>query len=144
MAELAVLSIHERDITPELCQRCARCCRIEIKIPNTDSRYRRFLRQVGFTVVPTVAPESTGDCCDAVHEITLDIGPCRHLVTEQDERGDRYACSLYGRPERPQLCEEYNCVSWAKATNTYEVANDTIRHAQKTWRQFDDATRPSH
>lgn len=45
------LNICANDIQSSLCQRCASCCRIKITVTNTDSRYRKFLRAVGFSVL---------------------------------------------------------------------------------------------
>lgn len=49
------LTITQRDISSELCQRCAACCRVALTLRNTDSRYRMFLRTLGFTVLPAEA-----------------------------------------------------------------------------------------
>lgn len=122
------LEIHERDVDSRLCQQCAACCRIQLTIKDTDSRYRQFLRTVGFNVHPPVEQDKA-DCCEKRHDVTLDMGYCKHLdVTEQE----RYRCRIYGTPEFPVLCGQYNCVSWAKANNKYTASNATLRRAQET------------
>ncbi len=133
-AVLPVLTIHERDISPAVCQRCARCCQIEIKLPNTDSRYRKFLRGVGMNLSPPVA-DGQDDCCDDPHEATLRLGPCMHLRSEETPGGPRYACALYGDSRRPELCEHFNCVSWAKVANLYNPRNELMACAQRAFEQ---------
>jgi hypothetical protein len=127
-----VLVIREGDITPEVCERCAACCRISIQVPNMDARFRRFLRGVGFQLTPP-PKEGADDCCDGVHATTVQLGPCRHLVAGEAAGSDAYRCALYADPRRPQLCADFNCVSWAKANNTYNLDNLLIVRAQETW-----------
>lgn len=43
MSPVTLLTIHERDITSEVCQRCAKCCEVDVQLPGTNSRYRKFL-----------------------------------------------------------------------------------------------------
>ena len=125
----AAIRIHERDVGSKLCQSCAACCRILLKIPGTDSRYRTFLRTVGFQVVPAPAP-GQADCCDKVHDVELDMGFCKHLDVKADQT---FACRLHGTSAFPQLCEQFNCVSWAKANNNYSDGNPLLRHVQSVW-----------
>ena len=40
-----------------------------------------------------------------------------------DEIG--YKCGIYN--ERPQLCRDFNCVSWAKVSNDLEQYNKVIK-----------------
>lgn len=123
------LDIHERDVTSTVCQKCAACCNIRIKVDGTDSRYRSFLRAVGLTVIPS-AKEGMSDCCDKKHEITIDLGPCKHLVEHRSQDSKSYSCGLYGTPSFPQMCKDYNCVSWAKAANGYSLSSDILVAAQ--------------
>jgi len=127
------LSIHERDITSAVCQRCAKCCEIDIRVPNTDSRYRAFLRGVGLRISPTPSSGQI-DCCDQVHEITLHLGPCEHLRSRRESGTTIYACALHGDARRPILCDHYNCVSWAKAHNRYSSDNPMLVAAQEALR----------
>lgn len=129
---IAVLAIHERDITPEVCRRCAACCQVELRVQNTDSRYRRFLRGIGLSISPPIS-DGKDDCCDGVHEVTVHLGPCQHLRSEPTDGQTLYSCALYDDLSRPQLCEQYNCVSWAKANNAYNVNNALIAGAQSAW-----------
>lgn len=124
------ITIHERDISSRVCRLCAACCRIKVLIPNTDSRYRTFLRKIGYSVLPA-APAASADCCDKVHDATLDLGWCKHLRLPTADSSSTYACSIYGSPEFPQLCAQYNCVSWAKSSNKYNPQNELLRKAQQ-------------
>ncbi len=122
-------NIHEGDIRSEVCQQCAACCNVVLKVAATESRYRVFLRQVGFRVLP---PPAAGkkDCCSDRHDIDIDMGPCRHLRTRAaGEAGPRYSCALHGTPELPELCADFNCVSWAKAFNQFDTENAALRQA---------------
>jgi len=132
MAELTLLTIHERDITSEVCRRCARCCEVDLQLTNTNPRYRRFLRGVGFRLTPP-PKEGSDDCCDAVHDVTLHLGPCRHLRKDAVNGETLFSCGLYGDARRPELCEHFNCVSWAKASNSYNLGNAMLRAAQEAW-----------
>jgi hypothetical protein len=127
-----VLTIREADITSELCRRCAACCQISIQVPNLDARFRRFLRGVGFEVSPPPKEESE-DCCDGTHASTVHLGPCRHLIRRDGEAGATHECAAYDDPRRPQLCADFNCVSWAKANNTYNLDNVLLVRAQAAW-----------
>ncbi len=130
----AVLTIHERDITSDVCRRCARCCEVDIALPGTNSRYRRFLRAIGYRLSPPAA-EGQADCCDKVHDATLHLGPCQHLKSETVAGEVLHSCGLYGDPRRPQLCDEYNCVSWAKAQDSYKLTNPHLAAAQHAWQR---------
>ncbi len=97
-----------------------------------DGRFRRFLRAVGFDLTP--APkEGNDDCCDGVHATTVHLGPCRHLVTREGDTGAINECAMYDDPRRPQLCADFNCVSWAKANNNYTLDNQFLTRAQEAW-----------
>lgn len=123
------LDIHERDIEPGLCRTCAACCRITFKLRDTNTRYRKFLRQIGYALLP---PPSDGqqDCCAGKHNATVDMGYCRHIEIERHPDGDRYRCRIYGTSELPELCAEFNCVSWAKANDSYSEKNSLLMTAQ--------------
>ena len=126
------LTIHERDITSELCRQCGACCRILLTLENTDRRYRTFLRQTGFAL-NTPRREGDTDCCDETHSVQVDTGYCRHLAREEREGTVHCACNLYESPEFPQMCAEFNCVSWAKARNQYKPDNALLVAAQAAY-----------
>lgn len=122
------LSIHEKDIGSQVCQRCAACCRIKLSLPKTDPRYRKFLRGVGLTILPP--PTEEGDCCDKIHDVSVDLGNCLHLEISDQEGHPFYKCRIHGTEDFPELCEQYNCVGWAKARNGYNEDNEMLRQAQ--------------
>ena len=124
------LDIHERDIDSRLCQTCGACCRVTFKLRHTTTRYRRFLRQIGYTLIPP-AKAGKQDCCDKKHDTTVDMDFCTHLEIREFADGKTYRCRIYGTGRYPQLCEQYNCVSWAKANEAYNTKNPLLMTAQK-------------
>lgn len=137
-----VLTIHERDITFEVCRRCARCCQIELTLPNASTRYRKFLRGVGLRLSPAPA-EQRLDCCDMPHDVTVQLGPCGHLKSETVDGEAALLCGLYGDARRPQLCEEYNCVSWAKSLDRFTLDNEVLAAAQRARNRLRRTASPS-
>jgi hypothetical protein len=123
------IDISHQDITSELCQTCAACCRVSLRIAGTNSRYRMFLRKLGYTVLPPPG-EDKADCCEKEHEITLDMGYCKHLVTTEENGDAVYRCKIYGTSEFPDLCADFDCVSWAKHADRYVESNKTLRSGQ--------------
>ena len=124
------LDIHERDIDSEVCQACGACCRVSFRLPETTTRYRRYLRQIGYTLYPAAKP-GTPDCCNNKHDVKVDMGECAHLEIRLRGEDRFYRCRIYGTPRYPELCEQYNCVSWAKANDTYSTRNALLMSAQK-------------
>ncbi len=124
------LDIHERDISPDLCRICGSCCRVTFRLRDTTPRYRRFLRQIGYALLP---PPTAGnpDCCEKKHDATVDLGFCRNLEVTESPDGPVHRCRVYGGPDFPELCEQFNCVSWAKANETYSTRNGLLVNAQR-------------
>lgn len=137
------LDIHERDIDSQLCQTCAACCRVTLKIRDTGTRYRQFLRQIGYTVIPPTV-SGKADCCDKKHDVTLDMDFCKHLrVSTVPGGGQTYQCAIYGAANYPELCEQFNCVSWAKAHENYSQRNSLLVKAQQALNRLrDNGLRP--
>lgn len=123
------LDIGHGDIGERLCRRCAACCRITLNIKNSDSRYRVFLRTLGFDVQPP-AKAGGADCCEKVHDIKIDTGWCKHLEISEDRHGTLYRCRLHGGDDYPRLCAEYDCVSWARHDGSYHDGNALLATAQ--------------
>lgn len=121
--------LHERDITEAVCRRCAACCRVKVTVNATNSRFRAFLRTVGVSFTPE-APVGATDCCAEVHDIEVDLGECTHLETTILQGKPFYTCRLHGTDRLPQLCSEYNCVSWAKAHNVYQSGSSMMKRAE--------------
>ncbi len=126
------LDIRERDIDSNLCRICAGCCRITFKLRGTNSRYRRFLRQVGYDVLPRPAAGQP-DCCEDRHDARADMGYCKFLEVDEQPGGTLFACQIYETSELPELCADFNCVSWAKANDSYNQRNPTLVRAQKAF-----------
>ena len=124
------LDIHERDIESRLCQTCGACCRVTFKLRDTSTRYRRFLRQIGYTLLPP-AQVGKSDCCDKKHDAAVDMDFCGHLEIREFAEGKTYRCRIYGTAGYPELCEQFNCVSWAKANETYTIRNSLLQRAQQ-------------
>lgn len=125
------INVSHADICSSLCQRCAACCRILLKIPGTDTRYRRFLRAVGYSIAPPPDQANpNADCCDELHEITIDMGLCPNLQITEKDGAPFYHCVLYGRDNYPQLCADFDCISWAKYANRCDDSNSTLVAAQ--------------
>ena len=128
-AGVSLLSIHEADITPELCRRCAKCCEIDIAIPSVDPRRRMYFRGVGLNISPP-PKDGKDDCCDQTHDVTLHLGPCTHLKAECKGPDRLYTCALFDDARRPRLCEDYNCVSWAKVHDQFNLSDHRLAAAQ--------------
>ncbi len=123
------IDISHKDIGSELCQRCAACCRVSLNIPGTTTRYRDFLRKLGYSVSPP--PNENGeDCCEKQHDISLDMGYCKHLAIDSENGETLYRCKVYGTSEFPDLCADFDCVSWAKHGDAHRDSNKTIAAAQ--------------
>jgi hypothetical protein len=123
------LNIHEKDITSAVCGLCAACCRLKLELPTTDTRYRQFLRKTGFSILPAAEP-GRNDCCDKQHGVTVDFGDCPHLGVETQDGKSIRRCRVYGSADFPQLCAQFNCVSWAKTKNRYSTRNELLVKAQ--------------
>jgi hypothetical protein len=102
------LDLEPEDITPEVCQRCAMCCRMQLEargdhrqLPLMEIVFRERL------VVARREPCACG-CGGETFEGHV-VETCPRLE-EQDD--GRLLCSDY--ENRPQLCRDYNCVAWAK------------------------------
>lgn len=89
-----------------------------------------FLRQLGYVVQPP-AKEGEPDCCGEPHDVGLDMGYCRHLEMKNENGETRCRCSVYRTADFPQLCADFDCVSWAKHGDGYNDRNNTLVIAQK-------------
>ena len=102
--------LQEKDITEDVCKSCGICCEIEIKTNWPDARRFEWLGAI---------VENHDNI------VSIDKGiriRCSHLKQTKHATDPHWECDIY--EDRPQLCKDYNCVSWAK------VANDTSRYDQ--------------
>jgi len=100
--------LQEKDITGELCKKCGLCCELTVT-PNTeDPRQLEFYR----TIAENYSHMTFTDGALSIR--------CSHLRKTKLAAQPHWECSIYD--DRPQLCRDYNCVSWAK------VSNDTSRY----------------
>jgi|TARA_Y100001951_G_scaffold1559_1_gene1073 Fe-S-cluster containining protein len=98
--------LEESDINSDTCSRCGDCCSIEIR-PKWNTADRRFMDLLEVIVDKHDDIEFVGDGI----RIT-----CSHL---KDRR-----CTIY--ENRPQLCRDFNCVSWAKVSGKMEQYNRVL------------------
>lgn len=131
------IDIRHADIGSRLCQRCGACCRVHLNLNNTDTRYRAFLRTLGFTLDPP-AQAGQADCCEKRHNVRLDMGWCKHLEIGERDGHPHYRCRLYGKVEYPRLCADFDCVSWALQADTYNGRNRTLAAAQRALNRLRD------
>lgn len=123
-------TLNEGDISQGVCKSCGECCRILVPLPMTTTRYRQFMRVAGYSVLPAAKPGAR-DCCDKQHPATLDLGYCRHLtVAPQTDSRAQFSCGIYETEQFPELCLQFNCVSWAKAHDRYSSKNRMLLRAQ--------------
>jgi uncharacterized protein (DUF1919 family) len=61
------------------------------------------------------------------------MGYCQNLAIVQQPDSVRYGCRIYGTGELPDLCAEFNCVSWAKANDSYSEKNALLVSAQRSF-----------
>lgn len=103
--------IDYQDISSEVCLRCGECCKLYIPIKGNE-RYINFLKAIGVPII-----------MDATNQGRVFLGYCPKLKIENGQ----YLCTIY--KNRPDLCRDFNCVAWAKYTDTYE-RSELIKRAQ--------------
>ncbi|GFN34391.1 YkgJ family cysteine cluster protein [Tepidimicrobium xylanilyticum] len=106
------------DIKSDLCVHCGACCKIFIPV-KCDERYLNFIKSIGIPYIQ-----------DSPNTIRIVWGNCPKLEIIENNDEKKYLCTIY--EERPQLCRDFNCIAWAKVSNTYEKS-DLVRHAEKTF-----------
>jgi Fe-S-cluster containining protein len=94
--------LQEKDITSDLCKRCGICCEIELKPKWEDSRRLPWLKAI---------VENHDNITQAGSGIRI---RCSHLRQTKHATNPHWECDIY--EDRPQLCRDFNCVSWAKYT----------------------------
>lgn len=92
---------------------------------------------MGYSLLPASAPGKS-DCCDKKHDATVDLDFFSQLEISGVPEGRTYRCRIYGTSSYPELCEQFNCVSWAKANETYSERNALLVSAQRALNRLRD------
>ena len=109
--------LKEQDITQDLCKRCGLCCSMDIRPQWADKRMMEALR----TMV-----EKSPDVTFLGDGIRI---KCSYLRQTKHAETPEWECSIY--EDRPQLCEDFNCVSWAKASNNRTQYEQVLEKAKE-------------
>ena len=104
--------LQEKDITEDVCKRCGICCEIELKPNWTDSRRMFWLGAI---------VENHDNITQTGSGIRI---RCSHLKQTKHATDPHWECDIY--EDRPQLCRDFNCVSWAKVTNDLTQYNRVL------------------
>ena len=104
--------LQEKDITEDVCKRCGICCEIELKPNWTDSRRMFWLGAI---------VENHDNITQTGSGIRI---RCSHLKQTKHATNPYWECDIY--EDRPQLCRDFNCVSWAKVTNDLTQYNRVL------------------
>jgi len=104
--------LKEGDINENLCKRCGLCCSMDIKPKWADERMMNAL---------SAMVEKSTDITFLGDGIRI---KCSHLKQTKIAKHPTWECSIYD--DRPQLCEDFNCVSWAKVSNNREQYDQVL------------------
>jgi|TARA_Y100000310_G_scaffold1807_1_gene2269 hypothetical protein len=105
--------LKEEDITERACKSCGICCEIELK-PNWKSpRQFEWLRAIA---------EGHDNITNTEKGIRI---KCSHLRQTKHATDPHWECNIY--EDRPQLCRDFNCVSWAKYSNDLTQYNRVLK-----------------
>lgn len=106
------------DITEELCIHCGECCKLYIPVTGNE-RYINFIKGIGISYVQ-----------DDAKTLRIFLGYCPNLNLHETEGINQYFCSIY--PNRPELCKDFNCIAWAKVSNSYDKS-EFVKRASETF-----------
>ncbi len=96
---------------PEACRTCAACCKM---FPFYDNNEEGFVDRMRLLKTDRITVEET-DFADMdgkrLFRIVINI-PCSAL----EGKGGKYYCKLYGKKERPEMCDTYphEVTDWEK------------------------------
>ncbi len=122
--------LKEEHITTKVCQRCALCCEMELKPYFRDERMMSAL---------SVMVEEHDNIKWTGSGIRI---RCSHLINLKSD-GSLKGCKIYN--DRPKLCKDFNCVSWARVSNNRDQYNEVLKKLQtnKMWlAEYDKAINP--
>ena len=119
--------IQEKDITEDVCKTCGICCEIEIKTSWPDVRRFEWLRAIV-------------ENHDSIETIDKGIRiRCSHLKPTKHATDPHWECDIY--ETRPQLCRDFNCVSWAKVTDDLTQYDKVLKKMGITTSPFSEELR---
>jgi len=104
--------LQEKDITEDVCQRCGICCEIELKPNWKDPRQFEWLSAI---------VENHDNITETKKGIRI---RCSHLRETKHSTSPHWECDIY--EDRPQLCRDFNCVSWAKYSDDLTQYNRVL------------------
>jgi Fe-S-cluster containining protein len=121
--------IEPADITSEVCTKCIKrgpphCCEITLTMTRN---------------IPPLAVELIKRAIEGIDDLRIHNGElmliCQHL---DKERG---SCNIY--EDRPQICENFNCVSWAKVDHSGGIPLEKLTYYNKIKRMFREEKKSS-
>ncbi len=105
--------LKESDITSEMCKKCTKtdlnCCQLAVQsVPHqwSQSRQQELLKTM-IENIPELHIRDNG-------ELVL---TCSHLKNQK--------CDIY--EDRPQLCRDYNCVTWARVSGNLDQYKKVLK-----------------
>ena len=105
--------LQEEDITEDVCKKCAICCEIELKPNWKNPRQFEWLSAI---------VEGHDNITETKKGIRI---RCSHLRQTKYATEPHWECDIY--ETRPQLCRDFNCVSWAKYSDDLTQYNRVLK-----------------
>jgi len=127
------VELRQEDITSDVCRRCAACCQAVLNVDG-DLRHLEFFEKIVGPRLEVVWRGVCGCGCGTVKY----RGQIKEACPALEKVDGRYVCKDYDR--RPQLCREFNCVTWAIVNGHKET--DLTRRAADALFQSRMHTKP--
>ena len=105
--------LQESDITEDVCKSCGICCEIELKPNWKKPRQFEWLHAI-------VENHDNIETTEKGIRIR-----CSHLRKTKHATHPYWECDIY--EDRPQLCSDFNCVSWAKYSDDLTQYNMVLK-----------------
>ena len=114
--------LKERDITSDVCKRCAICCTIEVDVSlypvdGVPEESMFFINKNVSSLMAKGSPDK-GKITKTKNGFRI---ACVHLDHKED---GTYSCGIYKM--RPRLCKNFNCVEWAKESGNIYQYNQAL------------------